>query len=306
MELILFILKIILITFLGLFGLITLLLGIILLVPIRYEVSGSIGDSWEIKVRGKVTYLLAIIKLLFSYENEQFDMKFLLFGFEKVLKQEEAVEKEETEGSAEATTDSKEEIADLEVKTADPAEETVDLEVKMSVPKEETVALGEETILQADVQKDSVEEQATTEKTQNSGKRKNVKKVKSKNSFNFAFWKQQLTDEHNKSVVRKIWSELCYLFRHFRFRKIQTDLVFATGDPASTGQVLGILCMMPMLYRHQFKIIPDFDAEKFYIKGTFLIAGKVRLIHVLITGLRLIFDKEVRLVVKKFLTLLEK
>ena len=45
MELILLILKIILIAFGVLLGLIILALGLILFVPIRYEVSGSVGDS---------------------------------------------------------------------------------------------------------------------------------------------------------------------------------------------------------------------------------------------------------------------
>ena len=47
------------------------------------------------------------------------------------------------------------------------------------------------------------------------------------------------------------------------------------------------------------ELIPDFEAEDVYLKGTFCVAGKVRLIHVLVVVLRLIFDKEVRLVVAK-------
>ena len=67
MELILLILKIILIAFLIVLGFSIFLLGLILFVPIRYEVSGSIGDSWDIKIKGKISYLLSIIKLFLSY-----------------------------------------------------------------------------------------------------------------------------------------------------------------------------------------------------------------------------------------------
>ena len=94
--------------------------------------------------------------------------------------------------------------------------------------------------------------------------------------------------------------------RHFKFRKIVADLIFATGDPATTGQTLGILAMIPTLYKYHFKIIPDFEADEGYLKGTFLVAGKVRLIHILVTILRLIFDKKVRIVVKRLLKQLEK
>lgn len=285
MELILLILKIILIVFGVVLGLIVLALATILLVPIRYEVSGNISDSWEFQVKGKVSYLLSVIKVLFSYEKEQFDMKVFLFGFEKKLQQEDAEE------IAEETTD-------------ETVGETADKSVEISCEAEEHVeqVTSEEPLQQEKPKKECVEKQPRKTSRRTDKKQKD----KQKSKFDFAFIKQQLTDEHNKSVVRKIWSELCYLLKRFKFREIVTDLVFATGDPATTGQALGVLCMIPMLYRYEFKIIPDFEAEDAYIKGTFLVAGKVRLIHLLITILRLIFDKEVRLVVKRILALLEK
>ena len=73
MELILLILKIVLIAFLIVLGIVLILVATILVVPIRYEVSGNIEDSWEIRVRGKLTYLLSAIKVLFSYEKDMFD-----------------------------------------------------------------------------------------------------------------------------------------------------------------------------------------------------------------------------------------
>ena len=286
MELILFILKIILIAFLVVLGLVVLALATILFVPIRYEVSGSIGDSWEIQVKGKVSYLLSIIKLLFSYKKEQFDVKFFLFGFEKKLQQED------TDKNVDETGDE-----DLEAFS-----EAEDLEITLH-EKESGSVSEQQSVNSVEPSEEYVEKVALEAPSQRKSQKKKEKK---KSNLDFAFIKQQLTDEHNKSVVRKIWSELCYLLKHFKFRKIVTDLVFSTGDPATTGQALGVLCMIPTLYRYEFKIVPDFEADDAYIKGTFLVAGKVRLIHFLITILRLIFDKEVRLVVKRILALLEK
>ena len=286
MELILFILKIILIAFLVVLGLVVLALATILFVPIRYEVSGSIGDSWEIQVKGKVSYLLSIIKLLFSYKKEQFDVKFFLFGFEKKLQQED-------------TDKNVDETGDEDLETFSEAE---DLEITLH-EKESGSVSEQQSVNSVEPSEEYVEKVALEAPSQRKSQKKKEKK---KSNLDFAFIKQQLTDEHNKSVVRKIWSELCYLLKHFKFRKIVTDLVFSTGDPATTGQALGVLCMIPTLYRYEFKIVPDFEADDAYIKGTFLVAGKVRLIHFLITILRLIFDKEVRLVVKRILTLLEK
>lgn len=288
MELILLILKIILMAFLLVLGLVVLALAIILFVPIRYEVSGSIGDSWEFQVKGKVSYLLSIIKLWFSYENDQFDIKLFLFGFEKKLQQEDTDETV-NETTDETVDDGSDATEDEVVGTSGEAEEA---EITIQEKKNSSVS-----------EQQGAKAEESVEKPSHKVKRK---KEKNSSKFDFAFIKQQLTDEHNKSVVRKIWSEICYLLKHFKFRKIVTDLVFATGDPATTGQALGILCMIPMLYRYEFKLVPDFEAEDAYIKGTFLVAGKVRLIHLVVTILRLIFDKEVRLVIKRILALLEK
>ena len=285
MEFILLILKIILIAFLSILGLALLAVGIILFVPIRYELSGNLGDSWDVKLKGKLTYLLSAVKVAFSYEKEQFDLKLYLFGFEKKMQQEDMDDSVQTA----------EETEDAEVTFRE--QETSNLPEQKMPERQENTATQEVRV--------SSEEVSNKEESPKSKKKTRTKKENKKNAIDFSFLKEQLTDEHNKSVVRKIWMELCYLLRHFKFRKIVTDLVFATGDPATTGQVLGILCMIPVFYRYNFKVVPDFEADEAYIKGTFLVAGKVRLIHVFVTLLRLICDKEVRLVVKRILRLLE-
>ena len=294
MEIVLLILKIILIAFSAVLGLILLALGIVLFVPIRYEVSGDIRDAWAFRIKGKISYLLSAVKVLFSYEDKQFDVKLYLFGFEKKAQEDvEAVsEAEDSEDDVEITIREKETAVTSAQDEVEVQEKCVELEKSEVISQDIT----------SESEPDKVREEPVKAKTTQKQK---AKKEKKQSTIDFAFIKQQLTDEQNKSVVRKIWSELCYLFKHFKFRKIVTDLIFATGDPATTGQVLGILCMLPILYRYEFKLIPDFEADAPYVKGTFLIAGKVRLIHILMTGLRLIFDKEVRIVVKKLIKVLE-
>ena len=40
--------------------------------------------------------------------------------------------------------------------------------------------------------------------------------------------------------------------------------------------------------RYDIGIYPDFEADKTYVKGTFLVKGHIRLVHVLISGIRLL------------------
>lgn len=304
MELILLILKIILIAFLSMLGVLFFLLGVVLFVPIKYEVSGSIGDAWEVSVKGKVTYLLSAIKFAFSFENKQFDWKLFLMGFEKKFATADtakATTMDTEDAEPEPEEPSKTNLLETEVAEADlpNQEEKEELKTEASTFSSNVTKIDEAPVVS----------EKNSESANHKGQKrkpKKEKKQKQKSNIDFAFIKQQITDKHNQSVVRKIWSELVYLLRHFKFRKIVTDLIFATGDPATTGQTLGILAIIPTLYRYDFKIVPDFEAEEAYVKGTFLFAGKVRLIHILITVLRLIFDKEVRIVVKRLLRQLEK
>ena len=113
--------------------------------------------------------------------------------------------------------------------------------------------------------------------------------------------KEIVTDTKNQYAVRRLWEELLYLLKHFGFRKIHTELTFALADPALTGQVLGVLCMMPFLYQYDFHIFPDFESESFYIRGSYDVKGRIRLIFLLITAIRIVADKDMRYFLKKIL-----
>ena len=110
-----------------------------------------------------------------------------------------------------------------------------------------------------------------------------------------------MTDTKNQYAVRRLWEELLYLLKHFGFRKIHTELMFALADPALTGQVLGILCMMPFLYQYDFHIFPDFESESYYIRGSYDVKGRIQIIFLLVTAIRLLADKEIRSFLKKLL-----
>ena len=113
--------------------------------------------------------------------------------------------------------------------------------------------------------------------------------------------KEIVTDTKNQYAVRRLWEELLYLLKHFGFRKIHTELTFALADPAFTGQVLGVLCMMPFLYQYDFHIFPDFESESFYIRGSYDVKGRIQLIFLLVTAIRLLTDKDIRSFLKKLL-----
>jgi len=105
-------------------------------------------------------------------------------------------------------------------------------------------------------------------------------------------FKQEFTDETNRSAVNRLWIELCRILRSYMPGKIEADLTFSMADPARTGQVLGLISMMPLVYRYPCAIAADFESDRLYIEGEVLLGGKVTLIVFLVSAVRLLLHKE--------------
>lgn len=106
--------------------------------------------------------------------------------------------------------------------------------------------------------------------------------------------KKILTDEKNKEAVAHLKDETIYLIKVLLPKKSKVDAVFSTGSPDTTGQLFGILACFPAMYQKNWKLIPDFESDDLYFKGT--LWGKGRIYGYQIVGiiLRIIFDKNCR------------
>lgn len=315
MSVILLILKIIGILLLILLGLLLLFVLLVLLVPVHYHISGEMKEN--IHVQGRLSWLFRILYLKFTYQDEEVKQCIRIFGIrfrqktkplteEELFSAGEAVydaeermpdgeEKQEAENAGFAARDAAEQ---KDTKEQSPGEKTRQKEKKDGgfPPGKSQAATAEKTEAASGTRK---------RKKQRNGERKNfVSRFREKLSDireKFSDIKSIIVDETNKKAVFLIWPELRYLLSHFRFRKIRTELDFSLGDPALTGQALGILCVMPFLYRYQIGIRPDFESDNVYLKGTFEIAGRVRLAHLLVSLIRLWRVKEFRVFIKRIL-----
>lgn len=311
MTILLFILKIIGILLLSLFGIIFLLLALVLCVPIHYRVEGS--EEEVRRIAGKVHWLLHVVSVSFSYEENRLGYSLRIFG-----------------------------IPILPRKKKTSALDDRDFEEDMEEPPETAGAGNTETVITGEKIEKSPNRAENKNEIHGNGKNtaehhQTVQKKTPKRKQGVLLWqkirsfyekgkqtvhkvlsvlkqlpekiediKKLLTDETNKKSVSLVWKELKYLLHHSGFRKIKTDLTFSMGDPAVTGQTLGVLCMFPMLYRYEINIFPDFEAEHIYIKGTYLIKGHIRLLHFLLSGIRLWKEKDFRRFVKQIMKKLER
>lgn len=319
MSVVLTVLKILGVVLLGILALVLLLLAVLLLVPVRYAVSGSVGDS--VKVSGKAGWLLSAIRYEFSLEDGKVTDGVRIFGF-RVRKKAKVTEVELEEDAAEA------ELAAMELGMEDVAR-----------PAKESGSTGQvqepdkTTGKPDDLQCNNEQKKTGDDQKKDSGKAsdKNVlRKIKSlwqmikelpgiisrqfrkirrslQNAKSFAERIHELfADELNQYAVKKIWAQCLYLLGHFRFRKMYTDLMFSLSDPAWTGQALGIFSMIPLFYQYEVHLYPDFESDKLYVQGDFEIKGRIRLVHLVVVTLRLLFDQKVRIFGKRMIAMVQK
>lgn len=281
MSVILFILKLIGIILLVLLGIIAVVLLLVLFVPVRYRVSGKMED--EIAVHAKVTWLLHLIAFAIDYEKGETATCLRIMGIRKKAKEKSTAQR--SQPKPETETEDK-------IQNSQAASESENTEVNETA---QTAPEPENTKKVTFLEKIRKRIQAFFEAV------RKLKSTASQIGRRTSDIKEIITDEANHSVVRAIFLELAYLLKHFKFRKLVTDLRFSTGDPATTGQTLGVLCMFPFLYQYQASIIPDFESEAFYVKGTFEIKGHIRVVHFVVTLVNLWKKREVRILAKKLL-----
>lgn len=292
MTVVLWILKIIGIILLCLLGLLFVLLTVVLFVPVRYRIQGEVKEK-ETQIHIRASWLCHVISFLGDYVDGTFDYILKIFGVRK-----------EFGGSDEETSSEVEEQDD----------ETVETEISTKaeeIPQETAEGVAEAG--EAGKPGKSTERISGKKSKKRSFCSKISSKLKKIRETVKKIWdfivhlpqkfdkiKEVVTDAGNKNALFLTWRELRYLLRHFKFRKIHTDLEFSAGDPALTGKILGGIAVIPAFYRYDMHIYPDFASDTFYVRGTFDIKGRIRLIHLLCSVIRLLKEKDVRRVLSQF------
>ena len=122
-----------------------------------------------------------------------------------------------------------------------------------------------------------------------------IKRIKTE----YEFYKELWNRPEGQTAVKNVFSQLWYLLKKLKPSKIEGNVVFGTGDPAATGQVIGAIAAVYGFFPEKLQITPDFEEQRY--EGNLHVKGKLRLIHVVIIAVKLFADKNVRYVVKKVL-----
>lgn len=337
LHIILFILKIIGILFLVLLGLLLTVVLLVLFVPIRYRLDGSYYG--RLKGRAKVTWLLHILSVTASFE-EEFTVVVRLFGYHLFKPVKESVEETEdlmvhamevTDRKAEAAVkDSLKEVGESGKKdlaeVTKPTMETTktvrgsqvgqDSEAGQNGQVKQNSQAGQngQTKKSSRTDQDSHTDQAG--QAQEKAPARLWKKFsaflsKLKHCFrklcdklkNIKAKKEEIqawiSDEKNQKTIRLCLKQAKKLIRHILPRKGKGTVAFGFDDPYLTGQVLTIVSLIYPFCHKVLSVQPVFGSRIFTAEGHF--KGRIRIgVLVSIAG-RLLFDKNFRVLLKRWL-----
>lgn len=320
MSIFLTILKIIGILLLVILGLVLFVVLTVLFVPIRYRADGDYHET--ITADANVSWLFHLFSAKLSYaENLNFEIKIAgirIFPRAK-KKKEKKHNRSRTEEEGRALLSNETEPAKSSQETKQPPKDcpitekgpdtAPDRETAKASQKEESAAARPETepISKAET---LAEDEKKKEKVPLSEKlhqffRKwksklsalcdKIKNIKDKADY----YKSILQKEEVKRAAALGFQQLGRILKHVLPRRMNVRFIIGTGDPASTGQIMAMQGILYPWLKDKICIIPDFEEKR--VEGTFHFKGRIRLIRLVICGLRIAFSKDVRFLIRLFL-----
>ncbi len=277
------------------------ILLLLLFCRVHYMIEGEwLEEKWA---RFKVHWLFRLVQAKVSYGDDlvygeiHLFWKKITFSFDLTAKKEE-VEDELEESSEELSDNVSEAVRD----------DARRVEEKVIGTETTTELRGEvEPWSEIDSEGDSEDEILTEEQKESIVSK--IKGIIERIKQVYPKIKKILTDEQNHEAVKHLKDEVVYLIKIFIPKKSKIDTVFSTGSPDTTGQLFGILACFPAMYQKDWRLIPDFQSDDAYFKGTFWAKGWIALYQIVGIVLRIIFDKNCRrlyTMIKKFLKWIKK
>ena len=110
--------------------------------------------------------------------------------------------------------------------------------------------------------------------------------------------KQYLTKKSTKAAIAKLWKTVKWLLKHIAPRRGHAEVEFGLKDPELTGKAFTAAASLYPWYGGHIDVYPYFEGEK--IEGEGDVRGRIRLFGIVIRGLSILFDKNIKKVRKEF------
>lgn len=302
LPILLLILKIIGIAVLALLGLAVVILLLVLVVPVRYALAGSFDGN--VRLQARITWLLHAVSVTGTY-GDGLDMAVKILGIRLFQKKEAG---DERPVDLDTEEEDREEERDLLKTGPDPdREQTAEEETE---DREDPVSHDETELCEEDLWP---EEETPGEKGKRRKKdgpffsgiadsvRKTAGSVRGQWEKLWEFKEKAaafLTDGENQKTLKLIFCQLRAMICHILPGKVKGKVTFGTEDPAFMGQVLAILSVVYTWYGDSVEITPVFDEKILEAEGR--IKGRLRAGTLLVLALRILLNKNFRLLVRRW------
>lgn len=101
-----------------------------------------------------------------------------------------------------------------------------------------------------------------------------------------------LRSDEGKAFICIVKENVIHLWKQIHPRRMRGKVIFGTGDPCSTGELLGVLALFYAWYGNGVQIIPDFEQKR--IEGNVSFRGRIRMITLICIAWRIIKNKDGR------------
>lgn len=302
-------------------------LAAISFVPVRYGL--TVQKQEDLYAKGKVTWLFRLVVILFDYSEKSGHFCVRLAGRtivggepkgsrKKQRKKKKPIEKvseqfdPEEEDSEEFDFELPE--AEADVPNADDSTEVSDV-VCQNERKEEYTAEEEKSEGKESHDSQAPKRSHLFEKLGRirekfilflkrlSDRLKNFNKAIQSFKSKLDYYKRLWYDKHTRAAIQHLKKEGGYLFCHLRPRKVNGRIRFGLDDPAATGWIAGLLCILQSFSGNNLIAEAEFDEKVF--EGDFSLKGHIRICHIWKAALSLILDKHCRITYKRVLKLLQ-
>lgn len=273
------ILKIIGIILGGIIGLVLLLLLFVVFSPIRYKGRVVYKDKPDINV--KFSYLCHIISGSFVMDGN--DKKFVLKIFGHSRKNKKKKTKTKKTKTKKAKTDIKASADRITLNKDNFSYEERRIQAAPEEKAEKDAHKGLFSKVKAVFDKIKKAKSTAKEKVNNILEKKND-------------IMEQVNDPENRNGLRFLLKILKKLLKHIFPRKYKIYIRFGSGDPATTGEILGVAYAFTIVCGINFVMEPDFDNKVIECDVPF--KGKIRLISILYLALRVLKNKDAMQLIK--------
>ena len=269
----LLLIKIIGIIVAGVLGLLLLVVLSVLLVPVRYR--GRVQKTPDgVAVRGTVSWLLHLLHVELCYGKEGLHGRIRLAGIPVGKNTDGAAAKLKPEAEPEPKQEQPGSEAEPEPKQEQPG------------PEAEPEPKQEQSGSEPEAERTAFQKKEKAKESRGSQLLPKLKRVR-----------EVLQRQENKDFLRLVFSKAGKLIKHLLPKKLSGRLVFGSGDPCLTGQLLGVISVVYASCGRLLDLTPDFEEKRLEFDMT--VRGRLRMGTLGIIVLPVLFDRRGRTMLRE-------